>query len=151
MGTSDKNKQNLPEDELNSFGKLLLNLLDEKVIPSKFSAYTKDIAKLINSLHERGKAEKRKAEPAFSVSINLSRHGDITSVSNNCKELLGYESEELQNKKLVNFILETEREKVSCILSKLFKEKSIYSENFSFKLKSGSLALIDFSGEIIET
>ena len=45
MVKSEKNKLSLPEDEIESFGKLLFKLIDEKVIPSKYSAYTKNFLK----------------------------------------------------------------------------------------------------------
>ena len=81
MGKSEKNKQTLPEENLDSFGKLLLKLLDEKVIPSNYSIYAKDVVKLIASLNKKSKIEKSIMDYAFKISLNLSKTGQIIFIS----------------------------------------------------------------------
>jgi PAS domain S-box-containing protein len=151
VGKSEKNNQSLPEDELDSFGKLLLKLLDEKVIPSKYSAYAKDVVKLFSSLHENYSTEESIMDSAFKVSLDLSNTGEILSISKNCKEQLGYDSSEFIGKKLLEFIPANEKEKATEILTKLFKDKSVFGEALLLNNKGGNTVSMDFNAEIIET
>lgn len=151
MEKSEKNNQALPEEELDSFGKLLLQLIDEKVIPSKFSTYSKDVVKLIASLYKNSEIENSILDSAFKVSLNLSDSGEILFISKNCKEQLGYDADELIGKKFIDFIPGIETERTSGILIKLFKEKCIYSEALILRTKADNLVSMDFNAEVIET
>ena len=151
MGKSEKNKKLLPEDEIGSFGKLLLKLIDEKAIPSKYTDYAKDVVKLIASNPKNSEIEKSILDSTFQVSFNLSCSGEILSIGKNCKEQLGYDPEEMIGKKLIDFIPGPELERAFQILSKLFKDKYIFSGTISFKNKEGRLILMDFNADVIET
>ncbi len=147
MEKSKKNKKTVLEEELNNFGKFLLKLLDKKVIPSEYSIYTKDIVKHIASYNKNKGIEKS----ASNVSLNFSNKGEILFISKNCREQLGYEPEELIGKMFNDFVLESEIERTSGILMRLFKEKSIYCEDMVLKNKAGDLVSMDFNAEVIET
>ena len=151
MVKSEKNKLSLPEDEIESFGKLLFKLIDEKVIPSKYSAYTKNFLKQAASKGRNSEIEKSILNSAFNVPVNLSQTGEILFIGNNCKEQLGYEPDELTGRKFIDLITETDGEKASEIIAKLFRDKNIYSDSLSVKNKSGGSVLMKFTVEVIET
>jgi PAS domain S-box-containing protein len=148
---SEKNKQSLPEEEIDSFRELLLKLIDNKVIPSKYSVYTKNFIKKAASKGKNSEIEKSILNSAFNVPVNLSQAGEILFIGKNCKEQLGYEPDELTGRKFIDLITETDVEKASEIIAKLFRDKNIYSDSLSVKNKSGGLVLMKFTVEVIET
>jgi len=151
VGKSEKNKHILPEDELDSFGKLLLKLLDDEIIPSKFSPYTKDVVRYASSFKVKANIGSRNIDNSFKLSFSLSNSGEILYFHKNCKEHLGYSQDELIGKNIIDFVPDVETEKAAVILTKLFKEKSILSDNFSLRHKDGNTVLMGLNAEVIET
>ncbi|MHB1686067.1 MAG: response regulator [Ignavibacteriaceae bacterium] len=150
MDTSKENKLNLLDEDLESFGKLLVKLLNEKVIPVKFKSAAENISGLISSFRENYDTQNLIFESSIDVIFRISQTGKIIFISNSCKEVFGYEVREVIGNSFVNFVPRSELKKALGILSRLFQEKKVKDENLFIIHKDGRFIPIELSAKIFQ-
>ncbi len=138
----------LSEANTEEFGKFLLKLLDEGIVPQKYKSLTEHFSKLVDLANENYALSNLISEASIDTIFRISQTGKIISISKSCKETFGYEVPEVINKSFANFVPKNEQKKALTILSKLFKEKKIQNEFLPLLHKNGRTIPIELSARI---
>ncbi len=143
-----KSKQNLVDKDPEDFRKLLFKLLDEKIIPVRFQSVVENFSTLAAFTTDDNIMQSLFAETSVDVIFRISQTGKIIFISNSCKEIFGYEVNEVLGNSFVNFVSRSELKKALGILSRLFQDKKVKDQNLSIIHKNGKLIPIELSAKI---
>ncbi len=148
MNKSKENNENISEQDFDGFGKLLAKLLSEKVIPPKYKSLVEQFSNNILTITENTDLRDLISEASLDVIFSISQTGKIIFISKSCKDIFGYEVEEVLDKSFVSFVPRNELKKALAVLSKLFKFKKVQNEILSVVSKDGRPVPIELSAKI---
>ncbi len=138
------------QQELEEFENILKQLLVENKIASKFNPIAENLSSILSSLNKEFENQKLILETSVDVIFKLAQAGEIISIGEKCKDILGRTSDELTGKFITNFIPSSELKKALKIFTKLFKEKKVKNEIVSLKHKNGQLIPIELNAMVIK-
>ncbi len=138
----------LSEANTEEFGKLLLKLLEDGIIPHKYKSQTEHFSNYVDLANENYALSNLISEASIDTIFRISQTGKIIFISKSCKETFGYEVSEVLNKSFASFVPKNEQKKAFIILTKLFKEKKIQNEFLSILNKNGHNIPIELSARI---
>jgi len=148
LNKSKENNSSYSDKDIDGFGKLLTKLLSENVIPAKYKTLVEQYsnhAYLINQNHD---LKNFISEALLDVVFSISQTGKIIFISKSCKDIFGFEVEEVLDKSFVSFVPRSELKKALGILSKLFKNKRVQNESLSVLHKDGHTIPVELSAKI---
>ncbi|HED05204.1 MAG TPA: PAS domain S-box protein [Ignavibacteria bacterium] len=147
--TKTKQTNNLTADDFNKIDEVLNGLISLNLSEPKNSRQIQKLSKLLDSLKKSYYDFKVQSETSIDVIFSISQTGKITHTTPSCKDLMGYEPDEIIGKSFIHFIQRQEHEKVLMLLSRFFKEKKI--ENFITHIinKNGKIIPVEINAKII--
>ena len=110
-------------------------LTDENQIVVNVACQSRDITSFIKSNTE---AEKL-LDASLDVICSIDEHGIFTKVSAACKELWGYEKQELIGKAYIDFVIDEDVEKTNQVVSDIIDGKAMTTFENRYKRKDGGI------------
>ena len=131
----------------------LTNAIDRMYISGKtnnaFEENKETINELIKKLNAVYAEIKTIADASLDVIFQISATGKMIYITPSCKELFGYDVEEIIDKPILNFIPTEDHKKVFVLISKLFKDKKLINARLSILHKNGHLVPVEINSKII--
>ncbi len=114
------------------------------------SKLTSQLEQLINTTEEAYQEYMLISKVSLDAIFRISRTGKLISISAACKELFGYEIEEVIGKSFIKFVPPDEIKKVLGLLSKLVKEKKVTNTYTYIVHKNGSIVPVEFNAQLVK-
>ncbi len=144
-----KNKVFDFKDELEKFHLSIQNIPSENGIPQSIHKITSDLEIFIDRLEEAYNETKLISEASLDAIFRISKTGKIVYMSSSCKELFGYEAEEVLGEFILKFIPSSENKNLFQTLNVLYKEKKIVNAVFNIIHKNGGLVPVELNAQIV--
>ncbi|MCL5029248.1 MAG: response regulator [Bacteroidetes bacterium] len=144
-----KNKVFDFKDELEKFHLSIQNIPAENGIPQTIHKITSDLEIFIDRLEDAYNESKLISEASLDAIFRISKTGKIIYMSSSCKELFGYEVEEVLGEFILKFIPSAENKNLFQTLNVLYKEKKIVNTVFNIIHKNGGLIPVELNAQIV--
>ncbi len=144
-------QDNLKSDkEISDLIELLSNLVENKTIPVKYGQTVEKIADCINNLEKLKKEHDLISEASLDVIFRLSNSGKVNFISPSCKDLLGYEVDEILNTTFLKFVSPKRLKEYLNSIRELFAKKKVIVLAVELIHKDGHPVPVEITGKIIE-
>lgn len=136
--------------EIDDLTKLLTNLVENKTIPVKYAQSVEKIADCMNNLELLKKEHDLISEASLDVIFRLSGSGKVNFISPSCKDLLGYEVEEILHTTFLKFISPKRLKEYLNSIRELFTKKKVIVLEVELIHKDGHPVPVEITGKIID-
>ncbi len=150
MNKEKKIDQPNTTNEINEFTKHLSTLIENKVIPVKYDQTIEKISDCMNNLEILKKEHDLISEASLDVIFRLSNSGKVNFISPSCKDLLGYEVEEIIGTTFLKFIPPHRFKEYLNNIRELFKYKRVIVLQAELLHKDGHIIPVEVTGKIVE-
>ena len=137
------------KSKLDRFKLTTLNFSPNNERFEPISSLTAEMETFIDELEEAYDESKLISEASLDAIFRISITGKLIFMSASCKDLFGYETEEVIGQSVVKFIAPSEIKKVSETLSTLFKDKKVANSIFHILHKNGSFIPVEVNARIV--
>ncbi len=134
------------KSELNRFKNSSLNSNEQS---NSFNNITAEIETFVTQLEESYNESALISEASLDAIFRISITGKLIYMSASCKDLFGYEIDEVIGQSIAKFIVPSEIKKVFETLSTLFKDKKVVNSFFHILHKNGSIVPVEINARII--
>ncbi len=144
------NKTNLYKENLAEIDEIMNQIDYQNLHDSKNAILIKRLTELIQPLIKSYQDFRLIFETSIDVIFSFSQTGKITFVTPSCKDLMGYEIEEIIGKSFVEFVVSQDYQRVVKVLSQFFRDKKM--ENFITTIvnKNGKSIPVEVNAKIIK-
>ena len=145
----EENKFELLKENYNNLQKLIVDASSGNQTDIDFTHLTSELEKLINTTEETYHNFKLISQASSDVIFRILKTGEIIFLSSSCKELFGYDEEEVIGQLILKFVSSNEIKKIIGLISKLFKDKKITNATSYLVHKNGSKIPVELNAQIV--
>ncbi len=137
------------KDDLEKFRRSFKKLPSNKESRQILNGISSELGEFIDRLEEAYYESKLVSEVSLDAIFRLSKTGKLIYISSSCKDLLGYEEDEVLGQSLIKFVPENEVRNVFKTLAVLFKEKKVGNVVFHILNKNGEPVPVEVNAKIV--
>ncbi len=146
-----KKRVNISADkDLTEYQKSVNEFLTDQKTPSEVKSLLENLSKKLEELNYAREEYKLLLNASLDIIFRLSPSGEITFISPNAEELLGYRVEYLTGRSFTEFVPEDKMKECFSILKKLFAEKGKTIFELQLIHKSKKLIPVEITGRVLE-
>lgn len=123
---------------------------ENELLPSELQEESRKLISLLRELDHKRNELQLISEISIDVIFRISLTGKISFITHSCKELLGYEVEEIIGKPFSTVIPKEQFDKYFKLIQKLFQEKEIIVFDINLVHKDGRHIPVEITGKIME-
>ncbi len=132
--------------------KQLINIsLQGKNSGNKLNQLTEKFEELLSGISQAYDDFKFISQVSLDTIFRISKTGKIIFISDSCKDIFGYNKDEVLGQSVMKFVPKTEIRNIFDILARLFKEKNISNAYSKVVHKNGSVIPVELNAVLIKT
>jgi PAS domain S-box-containing protein len=143
-------KSSIKVDEVEELRSLLEELIEQNILSDKYQNLLSKLSESFFDLIRENTDLSLLTASSLDVLFRISKTGKLMYISPSCRELMGYNAEEIIGKSFAEFIPKDKLSSAFKSMAKLLREKDIIVFNSDVIHKNGSQIPVEVTGRLVE-